>query len=373
MKFRRPGRYVRENRQIIKGLENQAAAFIGVTEKGATDRAIPVTSFEEYRNIFGTITDEKGLTYAVSQFFQNGGSRLYIARVSRDDGSNPHNSDYQKAFSLLDNVKDISIVAVPGLGLPSLIGFGSFYCQQRGDCFFIGDMPSHIGTTAEALSIANQISPVISFGAVYLPWIMINDPTGKTSRLVAAPPSGAVAGIYFRTDENRGIWKAPAGKDGTVNEAVGLSFNITSRDQDSLNSSGINAIREFPGRGILVWGSRTLASQSDPEFKYVPVRRTAIFIEQSIRKGLEWVVFEPNNEPLRTNIRQTTESFMMDLFRKGALQGITPDEAFFVRCGRDTTALNEIDSGMLNLVIGFSLVKPAEFLILNIQLKTGKE
>jgi phage tail sheath protein FI len=182
-----------------------------------------------------------------------------------------------------------------------------------------------------------------------------------------------MAGIYARTDGTRGVWKAPAGTDAVIRGAD-LATVITDGDNGGLNPFGINALRNFPIFGSIVWGARTLdgADAKASEWKYVPVRRTALFIEESLFQALKWVVFEPNDEPLWAQIRLNVGAFMNDLFRQGAFQGSTPREAYFVKCDKDTTTQNDINKGIVNIAVGFAPLKPAEFVVIKLQQMAGQ-
>ena len=209
--------------------------------------------------------------------------------------------------------------------------------------------------------------------ALYFPAILAADPLrgGSIEEFV---PCGAVAGIMARTDSQRGVWKAPAGLDAAVNGIAGFNVNLTDAENGQLNPLGINCLRSFPVNGRVVWGARTLrgADQLADEWKYVPVRRTALFIEESLYRGTQWVVFEPNDEPLWSQIRLNLGAFMNGLFRQGAFQGKTPVEAYFVRCDKDTNPQNDIDRGIVNILVGFAPLKPAEFVIIKLQQIAGQ-
>jgi len=177
-----------------------------------------------------------------------------------------------------------------------------------------------------------------------------------------------------RTDTARGVWKAPAGLDAALNGIQGLQVNLTDAENGMLNPLGINCLRDFKINGRVVWGSRTLrgADQLADEYKYIPVRRTALYIEESLYRGTQWVVFEPNDEPLWAQIRLNVGAFMHDLFRQGAFQGQTPKDAYFVKCDKETTTQNDINLGIVNIVVGFAPLKPAEFVIIKIQQIAGE-
>jgi phage tail sheath protein FI len=187
-------------------------------------------------------------------------------------------------------------------------------------------------------------------------------------------PSGAVAGIFARTDAQRGVWKAPAGQDASFVGVSQLSVPLTDDENGELNPLGVNCLRAFPIIGRVVWGARTLqgADQLASEWKYTPVRRTALFIEESLYRGTKWVVFEPNDEPLWAQIRLNVGAFMHNLFRQGAFQGSSPRDAYFVKCDKETTTQNDIDLGIVNILVGFAPLKPAEFVVIQIQQMAGQ-
>lgn len=280
---------------------------------------------------------------------------------------------YKDAFTRLDNIDDVSLIAVPGIGSTALVGEGINYCGTRrslSDCFFIGDMDQDDDTIEEADTFMEHITPKNSYGAVYLPWLKMLDPTGKSAEPILVPPSGFIAGLYAKTDAQRGVWKAPAGTGVGVGGATGLAVNFTDVQQGNLNPKNINCIRQFAGAGIVPWGSRTITS--DPEYTYIPVRRMAIFLRVSIYRGIQWAVFEPNDEPLWSSLRLNITSFMMTLYRRGAFQGSTPSQAFFVKCDKETTTQDDINLGIVNILVGFAPLKPAEFVVVKISQKAGQ-
>ncbi|HEY0169603.1 MAG TPA: phage tail sheath C-terminal domain-containing protein [Pyrinomonadaceae bacterium] len=209
--------------------------------------------------------------------------------------------------------------------------------------------------------------------ALYFPRVRKVNPL-REDQVETFVPCGIVAGVWARTDVQRGVWKAPAGLDAALNGIQGLEVNLTDAENGMLNPLGINCLRSFPVNGRVVWGARTLrgADQLADEYKYVPVRRLALYIEESLYRGTQWVVFEPNDEPLWAQIRLNVGAFMQNLFRQGAFQGRTPREAFLVKCDRETTTQNDINLGIVNIVVGFAPLKPAEFVIIKIQQLAGQ-
>jgi phage tail sheath protein FI len=209
--------------------------------------------------------------------------------------------------------------------------------------------------------------------AIYFPRVRESDPLrdGRTETFV---PCGIIAGVMARTDTQRGVWKAPAGLDAALNGIVALNAELNDQENGLLNPRGINVLRAFPVYGRVVWGARTLrgADQLADEYKYVPVRRLALYIEESLFRGTKWVVFEPNDEPLWAQIRLNVGAFMHNLFRQGAFQGSTPRDAYFVKCDKETTTQNDIDLGIVNIIVGFAPLKPAEFVVIKLQQIAGQ-
>jgi uncharacterized protein len=264
-------------------------------------------------------------------------------------------------FEVID---DISVVAAPSQALGRFQGLTSrivTHCEKMEDRFAViaAEQSVDIGDP-DAIS-----RPDSSYGALYLPWIKILDPLTNIVKLI--PPVGHLVGIYSRSDEERGVHKAPANE--VVRGAHQLQYDITIDEQSNLNPRGINCIRSFPGRGVRVWGARTMSS--DPSWKYVNVRRLFLFIEESIDEGTQWVVFESNDEQLWARVSQTISNFLIDVWRGGALMGTTSEEAFYVKCDRSTMTQNDIDNGKLIVEIGVAPVKPAEFVIFRISQWTG--
>lgn len=209
--------------------------------------------------------------------------------------------------------------------------------------------------------------------ALYFPRVIEAD-SKRDNQLDVFVPSGIIAGLMARTDTQRGVWKAPAGIDSSLNGTQGLQVNLTDDENGMLNPLGINCLRSFPVIGRIAWGARTLrgADQLADEYKYVPIRRLALFIEESLFRGTQWVVFEPNDEPLWAQIRLNVGAFMNTLFRQGAFQGTTPAQAYFVKCDKETNPQNDIDRGIVNIVVGFAPLKPAEFVIIKLQQIAGE-
>ena len=256
------------------------------------------------------------------------------------------------------------------------------YCNTR-RALFIVDPPLSWGqnVTKFVSDVNNNTNPGFpamintfsSNAAVYFPRLIEADPFYKGQAGTFAP-CGAIAGIMAATDASRGVWKAPAGTTAILNGVSGLQAPLSNDQNGKLNQVGINCLRTFPIFGSVVWGARTLrgADQLADEYKYVPVRRTALYIEESLYRGLQWVVFEPNDEPLWAQIRLNVTAFMQDLFRKGAFQGKTPKDAYLVKCDSETTTQTDINNGIVNILVGFAPLKPAEFVMLQIEQLAGQ-
>jgi Bacteriophage tail sheath protein len=219
----------------------------------------------------------------------------------------------------------------------------------------------------------NLTGPAARNAAIYFPCVREVDPL-RDSRLDTFVPCGIIAGVYARTDVARGVWKAPAGLDAALNGVQDLQVNLNDLENGQLNPLGINCLRSMGVNGRVVWGARTLrgANESADEYKYVPVRRLALFLEESLYRGTQWVVFEPNDEPLWAQVRLNVGAFMQALFRQGAFQGTTPKEAYFVKCDNQTTTQTDINLGILNVIVGFAPLKPAEFVVIKIQQMAGQ-
>lgn len=479
-----PGVYIEEieiGAKPIEGVSTSTAAFLGKTERGPIDPRL-VTSFDQFKRLYGGYLSDSYLAYAVDGFFRNGGSRCYIARITEIDGTakassitfekpagskilkvdalgpglwgnsiyikienaglhnpdpdlfrlsltyngieevydnlsiHPSASDYYEkrvngisnlivlshqggevrpdntseatgkkleggsdgtgeltatdyvgkeidtatglrvGLVALERISEISIICIPDEArLAGLTDSLITHCENMRDRFAVLQSAS---TTSDVSSLLPPKDT--KYAAFYHPWIQIIDPVSNLPKYV--PPGGHISGIYARSDVERGVHKAPANE--TVSGALGLKFDINKAEQDILNPRGVNCLRAFPGQGIKVWGART--ASRDPLWKYVNVRRLFIFLEKSLGQGISWAVFEPSNEALWARVRQTISQFLTTVWRSGALMGTTEDEAFFVKCDRNTMTQSDIDNGRLIVMVGVAPVKPAEFVIFRI-------
>ena len=282
------------------------------------------------------------------------------AFLGKDDG--PGKRTGLQAFQENGNV---SIMAIPGVTAPEVQASLIAFCENKKSCFAILDVPMELKKTNDVANFRDMYDS--TYAAMYHPWLEMYDTGSKRSAYF--PPSGAMAGIYARTDIERGVHKAPANE--VVRGCTGLSCAYNEGEQDILNPIGVNLIRSFTGRGIRVWGARTISSNG--LWKYLNVRRLFIYVEESIKANTNWVVFEPNSTTLWNRVTRTIETFLATCWRDGALAGSTPSEAFFVECGPTTMTQDDIDNGRLICQIGIAPVKPAEFVIFRITQKTASE
>ena len=528
-----PGVYIEEipsGVRTITGVATAITAFIGRATRGATDKPVTITSFGDYERLFGGLAPDSMMSYAVRDFYLNGGSQALIVRVTRnadraqislpthplgttdplileaanagswanvleagvdydtkdpadtdlfnltiyervgdddvavekylnvslvessprylprildqgslrvrvrtlangdpvipedlsghpvrplptlvvssplgsplsspkqapvavsvqgDDGDPPNPTDYQAAITLLDKADLFNILCIPpaerdGDTDNDVWQDALAYCYKRRAMLIVdppagwgaSDVPTVAAAAAEAgLSTLGLSGDQARNAALYFPRVRQTDPF-KDRQVETFVPCGIMAGVMARTDAQRGVWKAPAGLDASLNGVDALQVNLNDAANGILNPLGINCLRSFPG-GRVAWGARTLrgADRDADEYKYIPVRRLALFLEESLYRGTQWVVFEPNDEPLWAQIRLNVGAFMQNLFRQGAFQGRTPREAYLVKCDKETTTQNDINLGIVNILVGFAPLKPAEFVIIKIQQLAGQ-
>ena len=475
-----PGVYIEElrsNVRTIVGVSTATTVFIGRARQGPLEPTL-IHSFSDFERIFGGLWEISPMTYAVQQYYINGGVDAIIVRVYAAGAGNPtakftvggvgllasspgawanrlrvkvdHDTRDPATTTLINiTVFDVDALTVPletirnvSLLPGTALQFQSLMEQQsrflRADPAVVlpapptNGGPSGPGTNGDdgnALTSANLVArlpdldrvdifnilclPPPAFGtnvaatdysiaaaycetnkamllidadpvqpsavkatlngssknaAMFYPRLRIPNPL-RQNLLDDFVPCGAVAGICARTDAQRGVWKAPAGTEATIVGVQGLTVTLTDNENGDLNKIGVNCLRTFPIIGTVIWGSRTRqgADELASEWKYLPVRRTALFIEASLQRGLKWVVFEPNDEPLWAQIRLNVGGFLQNLFRQGAFQGKSPSEAYFVKCDGDTTTQTDRDLGIVNIFVGVALLRPAEFVIIHIQ------
>lgn len=305
-----------------------------------------------------------GAGKAVASISLSGGSNGSVGSISAADfiGEDRGAGKRTGIQSFLDNDM-VSLMAVPGVTDPNVQLTLVAHCENLGSRFAVLDIPRDAKKVQDLIAHRDIFDS--NYAALYHPWLSVFDPLDKKN--ISIPPSGSILGIYARSDNTRGVHKAPANE--VVRGCVGLDCQFNTGEQDILNPKGINLIRSFPGQGIRVWGARTATSNAS--WKYINVRRLFIFIEESIKANTSWAVFEPNDEVLWVRVQRTISVFLNGLWRGGSLAGTSPEEAFFVNIGRDTMSQDDIDNGRLVCVIGVAPVKPAEFVIFRISQKTA--
>ena len=404
-----PGVYIEEVDRGTKPIEavgTSTAAFIGESAVGPTNEAVLVTNWAQYTRIFGDFSHSNYLAHAVYGFFNNGGTKAFICNVSPktvtpEQAAKEAERKEQEAkkateagkpapaagapvapattnpalymgkdegpgrrtgLNVFNDISEINLVMAPGQSDPAIQDAVISHCENNKYRFAILDAAEELGKDG----IAKMPKPRDSqYAAYYFPWIQVYDPDKGN---IFVPPSGHMAGIYARSDSERGVHKAPANE--IVRGALGLRYNITRPEQDFLNPRGINCIRHMGDRGIRVWGARTISS--DPSWRYINVRRLFLMIEQSIEIGTQWVVFEPNDQNLWKRVSRDLTAFLLRIYNSGALMGKTPEEAFYVKCDSETNPPEVVDAGQMVCEIGIAPVKPAEFVIFRIGQMAGQ-
>lgn len=390
--FTHPGLFIEEASQgphPITGVPTSVTAFVGVAQAGPLHSPLSVTSLTEFESYFGSVTSAPDLWCAVRAFFDNGGKQALVVRVRAPSPPTKTTSlsgsrARKTGLYALERVERFNLLCftpvTPGADVPIATYRNALaYCQERRAMLLI-DPPAEWEPSSSALvhGFVNQLIPSpdtlgrpAANAMMYFPRICVDDPV-TTGALRMIGPSGAVAGVIARTDETRGVWKAPAGTEATVAGVPKLPFPMSDSEVGSLSRQGINCLRPFRDR-VVVWGGRTLDGRDElgSEWKYINVRRLALFLESSIREGLTWVALEPNEKPLWTKVRQVVEYFLHEQWKHGALSGIKPDEAFFVKCDQTTMTQQDLDQGRLVCLIGIAPIRPAEFIIVRIVKETA--
>ena len=369
-----PGVYVEEVDRGTKPLEmvgTSTVGFVGECNIGPVNEPIFCTNWSQFTKHFGDFQNSDYLAHSVYGFFNNGGGRCFVLNVGNPEDAKERPARYigtdngpgtRTGLKAFEDVDEINIVCAPGQTDPAITDAVLSHCENMRYRFAILDAPEVI----EKGGVDKLPKPRDSkYGAYYFPWIEVYDPIKGN---IYQPPSGYMAGVYARSDGERGVHKAPANE--LVRGALGLRYNITKGEQDILNPKGINCIRSFTNRGIRVWGARTISS--DASWRYINVRRLFNMVEQSIELGTQWVVFEPNDQRLWKRVTRDLSAFLMRLWRQGALFGATPEQAFYVKCDDETNPPEVIDAGQMIVEIGMCPVKPAEFVIFRIgQMPSG--
>ncbi len=389
-----PGVYVEEimgGARPIEGVGTNVAAFVGSLGTDVNAGVpVAVNNWTQYTTLFQVSGPSTPLTLAVHGFFLNGGQRCYVLNI----GDGPITGTASRpGLSVLEEIDEIAIVGAPGMTDARSYDAVLSHCELMRDRVAVLDSPDGVtdlneltrpATASDSAPPPDTPAPAegegegappppkptgrtprggapraSDYGAAYFPRIKVADPI--TGALVTAPPSGHVAGVWARTDATRGVHKAPANE--TLRGALDLTYALTPAEQGLLNTNGINAIRLIGG-SIKVWGARTRSD--NPEWRYLPVRRLFTFAEQSILRGTNWMVFEPNDQLLWAQMKRDTRAFLRRLWRDGALFGATEREAFFVKCDAETNPQENIDAGIVTALIGMAPVKPAEFIVFKV-------
>jgi Bacteriophage tail sheath protein len=353
-----PGVYVEEfpsGVRPITGVATSIAGFVGVVASERR-RAVHVKSFADFAHAFGCACPSFELGAAVSQFFANGGSEAWVVGV-------PQRVPLSEGLQDLEHADNLNLLCLPGETEAEVLRAALAYADRR-RAFVLIDSPGADVDRTIALAESLAVSEAAN-GAMFFPPVHVDDAKGALS---TCPASGAVAGMYARHDRALGVWKPAEGRNAGLPGVVAPAVEVGEAAIAKLSAVGVNSIRSFARAGVRVWGSRTLegGDEGTSEWKSIPVRRLALFIEESLYRGTRWAVFEPNDEPLWAKLRAQTALFLDALFRAGALLGRTPHEAYFVRCGRDTMSQNDLDNGRLTLMIGIAPSRPAEFVEITI-------
>jgi len=348
-----PGVYIEELQfasSPIQGVSTSTAGFVAVTGRGPL--LGPLTSFTEFEQV-ATSNLGVNLPLSVRGFFENGGQRCFISQIATTDS-------LKLGLAALD-AQAISVVCCPDDStIQDAAATMAAHCEKRRDRISI------LQSQLPMVPVATHQPPVrSSYAAYYYPWISV--PSLNGSSTVTIPPCGHVAGIYAQTDATRGVWAAPANLP--LAGVTALSHDLTAAEADELNSRGIDLIRNFPVQGITVWGARTTTNQ-DSDWQYIAVRRLLIFVEQSIAEGTQWAVFAPNGPALWVVVRSSIENFLVSVWQQGALRGSTQHEAFFVYCDQTTMTQTDLANGRLVCIVGVAPLRPAEFVIIQINVLT---
>jgi phage tail sheath protein FI len=372
----------------ITGVATSITAFIGSALRGPTDMPGSVNSFIDFERLYGGLWAQSTLGYAVQQFFLNGGSQALIVRVAGDGLGGITDADIIAGLPILGQADLFNLLCIPPLKRGGGdIGKQSWnaaiaYAKSR-RAFVIVDPAEHWASAEDVLNASTGVASVVTAednAAIYFPRILASDPV--TEAVDSFAPGGAIAGIFASTDQQRGVWTAPAGIQAAMQGVLGLSLGgstkpgkITDADSAKLSPAGINCLRSVPPYGDVVWGARTLqgADALASDWKYIPVRRLGFYIEESVVRGTQWAIFEPNTPMLWAQINLSVGNFMQTLFMQGAFKGTTPGQAYFVRCDNTTNTPADIESGTINIMIGFAAVSPAEFVVIRVQQKAAQD
>ncbi len=358
--------------RVLTGVSTSSAAFLGKAQKGPVDRPFAIRGFAEFEGIFGDVHPESGLHSAVRQYFLNGGNQAWIVRA-KDDAAMREvigSPDTGSGLFSFESVDVINAIVLPGIHETAALRCALDYAENRRAMLLIDPDPSIDSVAGMKQWIEANPDLQRPNAVLYYPRPHLVQTEPDDDRSVC--PSGTIAGLWARTDAANGVWHAPAGVDTSLRGVRGLDNHLSDEEIDVLSRLGVNAIKHLAGYGFVSWGVRTLAKgpATPSEWQYLTVRRLALFIEESLVRGLQWTVFDANDRTLWSQIRLSTNAFMEDLFRRGAFAGAKPDDAYFVRCDESNNPPADIDQGIVNIEIGFAPLKPAEFVVMPLQQKT---
>lgn len=362
----------------IVGVPTSVTAFLGRTPLGPVDQPTLVQSLSEFTLAFGALTTDCPLGCAVSLFFANGGTHALIVRLDKGGQAieeatliDPARKSDRRGLWALDRAGRVNLIVIPplapGVDVPVAVWNGAIEYAQARRAFVLVDPPSSWLSAQDALSGVDGYVSRDSRAAMYFPSLLVGSSAGGTTGMTF-PPGAAVAGVYARTDATLGVWHVAAGSGAQLRGSTGLSGHLTNNELGALNGKALNGIRELLGHMPEVWGARTLAGADGmgSEWKYVNVRRLMDYVEVSVEEGTRWVVSEPNDERLWAKVQAQVEAFLLNLWRQGAMQGVSASKAYYVRCDRTTMTQDDIDNGRLVMEIGIAAVKPAEFVVVRI-------
>ena len=391
-------------RNAIRALGPSQTAYSGFTVDYGADRKFVLTSGSDSSSssvvVYGGAGDNKDLAKfikvdpASTPTTTLGAAKVIPAALSGTNSLGellaggaegaPAATDYTAFFGkVLIKIRDASIIVLPGQSVPKTgagndaVAAAIAFAESTQRSMVIID-PAADAELESAGDVDQLALTTSTYAALYYPWVEVTNPFYKegdgSKPTTPVPPSAFAAGMWAKIDGRRGVWKAPAGVETSLLGVAALKYNVGDGEQDQLNPLGVNALRKLPGFGHVIWGTRTLSTKANPEWRYVPVRRTAIFIEQSIYNSIQWAVFEPNDHKLWASLRSNIDAFMNGLWRSNAFQGEKASDAYFVRCGLgDTMTQADIDRGQVIVIVGFAPLKPAEFVIVRIQQKVAQQ
>ncbi|ASJ74299.1 phage tail sheath family protein [Granulosicoccus antarcticus] len=347
-------------------------AFVGLASQGPVNTACSIHSWQEFENQFGTLSMESTMSFAVRDFFANGGRHAVIVRINDKDNENPN-----PTIASLDSLNALPVINFLCIPPPSFYNDiedhvwrdAALYCEQRRALLII-DPPSSWTSGSQVVADMTAGRIINSPSAlIYFPRLQQKNPLldNQTQTFV---PCGAVAGTIARMDEQTGVWNSPAGVSARIMGIDDLSASVSSSEYSQLNVLGVNCLRNLPRYGHVIWGARTLhSSNSSKDWKYLAVRRTVLHVEQSLTLWLSQIEFESNSEALWSEIRKHTNIFLYHLYQHGAFQGQSVEDVYFVRCDETTISLADISARRINLMVGLALLKPAEFVVITIRFK----